>query len=423
LPSSSKQAIQQAGVCGAKFFCIDSIFSPLSACEMNTYSKAHNVGELSFDEFSAISKREKAKAKRNGDGDDEEEEIKPMVEEKGSFGIGDFLEMPQMQTFVVLLLFLDLLTSFGHIVMTKYMEQGDASTEVPTEAATSSNADPAAAEPLLQSAMTLAKAMLTPLALRKALEALASFTIFFFSLEMLAIITAFQTSAIFHIGYLFDSVIVSIQLMAEFTGRGLEYRILNFFRLWRLARLFNYLVNLEKEAHDATREVLLEKDASIRQLEGASKRISLELEKEKEARAAVDEMLASYKEEVETLNEALKIAAMDIAEVAEADDDLLLSDDEVDDELSAFTGSTSSKKNTTTHWDGGGGGGGSEDADFLDASSSKYDRARNKEALLREARRDSGGNKMSLGEAAQKKANVAGSRTILIREDGKYEER
>jgi hypothetical protein len=39
-------------------------------------------------------------------------------------------------------------------------------------------------------------------------------------------------------------------------------------------------------------------------------------------------MLQSYKEEVDTLNEALKIAAMDIAEVAEADDDLFDSDGE-----------------------------------------------------------------------------------------------
>jgi hypothetical protein len=39
-------------------------------------------------------------------------------------------------------------------------------------------------------------------------------------------------------------------------------------------------------------------------------------------------MLQNYKEEVDTLNEALKIAAMDIAEVAEAEDDFFSSDDE-----------------------------------------------------------------------------------------------
>lgn len=39
-------------------------------------------------------------------------------------------------------------------------------------------------------------------------------------------------------------------------------------------------------------------------------------------------MLQNYKEEVDTLNEALKIAAMDIAEVAEAEDDFFSSDED-----------------------------------------------------------------------------------------------
>ena len=47
-----------------------------------------------------------------------------------------------------------------------------------------------------------------------------------------------------------------------------------------------------------------------------------------EARGAVEDMLQNYKEEVDTLNEALKIAAMDIAEVAEAEDDFFSSDED-----------------------------------------------------------------------------------------------
>ena len=46
-------------------------------------------------------------------------------------------------------------------------------------------------------------------------------------------------------------------------------------------------------------------------------RLGLELEREKESKRAVEEMLQNYKEEVETLNEALKIAAQDIAEAAQ----------------------------------------------------------------------------------------------------------
>jgi hypothetical protein len=43
-------------------------------------------------------------------------------------------------------------------------------------------------------------------------------------------------------------------------------------------------------------------------------------------------MLQDYKDEVDTLNEALKIAALDIAEVAQAEDDFFLSDEEGDEE-------------------------------------------------------------------------------------------
>ena len=56
-----------------------------------------------------------------------------------------------------------------------------------------------------------------------------------------------------------------------------------------------------------------------------------------EARSAVEEMLQNYKEEVDTLNEALKIAAMDIAEVAEAEDDFFDSDEE-EEEVRTATG-------------------------------------------------------------------------------------
>jgi len=55
-----------------------------------------------------------------------------------------------------------------------------------------------------------------------------------------------------------------------------------------------------------------------KQSQMAAAKFEGELEQEKEARKAIEEMLQSYKEEVDTLNEALKIAAQDIAEVGQA---------------------------------------------------------------------------------------------------------
>merc|ERR1711907_398623 len=73
-----------------------------------------------------------------------------------------------------------------------------------------------------------------------------------------------------------------------------------------------------------------------------------DLKREKEARTSVEAMLADYKEEVDTLNEALKIAARDIAEVGEADDDLFLTDDELDGADGSGGGDAESKVSGTS---------------------------------------------------------------------------
>lgn len=102
----------------------------------------------------------------------------------------------------------------------------------------------------------------------------------------------------------------------------------------------------------------------------------------------MEEMLQNYKEEVDTLNEALKIAAMDIAEVAEAEDDFFSSDE---DETA----------------------GGPDEAGFhgkneVGGLGSERDSKKNKDELYRLA---VGGS----GVGNQKKS------TIVIRDDGTFE--
>lgn len=94
---------------------------------------------------------------------------------------------------------------------------------------------------------------------------------------------------------------------------------------------------------------------------------------------------------------------MDIAEVAEADDDLL-SDDDADADAD----------------EGGGGGqdaegGEGDDGDFVDAAASGFDRARNKEMLMREALREAN----DPAAAAQRKAR-GGGHTFHVHEDGSF---
>jgi hypothetical protein len=84
-------------------------------------------------------------------------------------------------------------------------------------------------------------------------------------------------------------------------------------------------VNVEKELHLDTKLELDDKIIVIAKFDSETRRLENELSKEKDARDSIELMLQNYKDEVDTLNEALKIAAMDIAEVAQADDDYFLS--------------------------------------------------------------------------------------------------
>lgn len=77
--------------------------------------------------------------------------------------------------------------------------------------------------------------------------------------------------------------------------------------------------------HLDTKLELEEKIIIITKFDSETRRLENELSKEKDARDSIEAMLQNYKDEVDTLNEALKIAAMDIAEVAQADDDYFLS--------------------------------------------------------------------------------------------------
>jgi hypothetical protein len=369
-----------------------------------TAAAADNAPQLSLEEFQAVNNRAKANKKQTGKGAGKNISVEPAKEQVNpAASLGDFLEMPQVQAFMVFMIVIDIFAAFLLVLIRMGEVQigtngiGAEPGLTPVAASVSVGLDqPAEAKPL-----SLVKLITTYLVSAKLLQnVLTSFTGFaqlFFALEMLTVLLVFNLAVMGHVGYMMDCIVVSAQLYTELSGSGIESRLLSLLRFWRLARLVGSLVGIEKEAHEKTKALMADKEGASRQLEGEIKRSSEELEKEKEARKAVDEMLASYKEEVDMLNEALKIAAMDIAEVAEADDDLLLSDDE-----SELLGNRT---------------GGGDENDFVDASGSAYDKARNREALMREARRDT----YNPQAAALRRAKESGNATFHIHEDGTFD--
>jgi len=325
--------------------------------------------------------------------------------------IGDFLELHQMQTFVIVMIVLDSFVSFAEMCLLKVgdldsrgTEQGGRKSGFYDLLDSLSKEDNGFVSFLAAPIKTyLVRYMETDFILA-CLQSFTSFALFFFTLEVSALLVAFGVNVVGHYGYATDSVIVALQLLFELRGNGKETRLLNIFRFWRVARLLNSLVGVEKESHEETKERLQQKDVEMKKIESESRRIAGEFAKEKEARDAIEEMLQSYKNEVETLNEALKIAAMDIAEVAQADDDYFVSDDEDDvDDLGDAESSKMGSASAASGIDRGN--------VYMDAAASEYDRVKNK-VLLREVATE--GNNSSTG---------GGAPTFLIYEDGSFEKK
>ena len=282
-----------------------------------------NASALTFEEFRAINERANPTAERDRKAPEKTHEGGEAGDRDGAGaaagagGVGDFLEMPQIQAFMVSMILVDVFAAFllqllrldevGAGGMQPTWLKGVAKTAAAAAAAATTTTASASAEEesapfsIVQSIAEYT--LVSPAVLGSALTSFTGFTLLLFLLEMLAIIVVFNRSVLGHVGYAIDCVVISFQMYCEVSGNGVQGRLLSILRLWRLMRLVNSLVGIEKDFHEATKSVLADREGVNRQLEGEVRRGEEELDKEREARRAVDEMLASYKEEVETLNE------------------------------------------------------------------------------------------------------------------------
>mmetsp|Transcript_10148 Transcript_10148/g.15393 ORF Transcript_10148/g.15393 Transcript_10148/m.15393 type:complete len:224 (+) Transcript_10148:50-721(+) len=222
---------------------------------------------LSFDEFHAINERKRSQKseKTRTDDDSSSDQVSSKAPPdsnnnaassttKSSFGLGDFLEMHETQTVLLVLLVMDTFAAFTEVAAIETVKHIQSNT------------------------MEL---------FFKLLESFTSFTVFFFALEIFALFLAFRLRFIVHLGYLLDCAIIGVQLYCAVQGYGLECRILNMFRFWRLARLFQSMVNVEKEAHRDTQALVEGLRTRKKALEDRLKAAQEDLKKEQVAFFAV----------------------------------------------------------------------------------------------------------------------------------------
>ena len=174
---------------------------------------------------------------------------------------------------------------------------------------------------VLELIMTYNDESLLPLnahmSLLRVIQSFTGFTLFFFLLEIITLMVTYKEDFFLHVGYLLDTVVIATCIFCEIDGWGKEIRMLNFLRVWRLLRLVQSMLNEVKNEHEDTKSVLRLEQIKVK--EGIADKAMLQdsLKRELEARRRVETMLRGYKDEVETLSEALKIAAIDVAQAAQ----------------------------------------------------------------------------------------------------------
>ena len=106
---------------------------------------------------------------------------------------------------------------------------------------------------------------------------------------------------------------------ADPEGNTNTIRLLGFLRLWRLSRLHETLVAAERaRTEERAQEARTERERALR-AEVERARLEGVAAESANARQRLEKMARAFKDEIDTLNEALVIAARDIAEAADSE--------------------------------------------------------------------------------------------------------
>ena len=181
---------------------------------------------LSFDEFNAISNRERNRKKSleaNASSDDSNNDVDSnsgggggggsALQPKPSVfnGLGDLMESHQMQSLFIFLILLDFVVCYLDLILRLVTFQ--------------------------DSTVFVAATIDEVSFYRKLFASFGSFTLFIFAFELILMLFAFGFSYLKHLGYLLDLLIISIEIYCDLIGFGREIRLMNILRLWRIARL------------------------------------------------------------------------------------------------------------------------------------------------------------------------------------------
>ena len=153
------------------------------------------------------------------------------------------------------------------------------------------------------------------------LNSFTNFTLFYFTMELSILFIAFGwRSYVSHIGYVLDTIVIlafCVREALKFVGGNYDLhtlRLLSFVRFWRIIRYINTSIERIHESHNQTKQKLQEETKKYEKINMEKNQCEERLRLEIDAKKQIERMLKSYSEEMETLREALRIAAHDIVD-------------------------------------------------------------------------------------------------------------
>ena len=149
------------------------------------------------------------------------------------------------------------------------------------------------------------------------IDSFTNFTLFYFVIEIVALLFAFQMSFFTHIGYCIDLITITACVYSDMNDGSHILRLLSFLRAWRLARFVSKTIDIESLAHGETKSELIQAATKVKNLNDRLQIAENKIKSEKDLKKQVEKMMLGYKDEVETLGEALQIAAREIAEISQ----------------------------------------------------------------------------------------------------------
>jgi hypothetical protein len=241
---------------------------------------------MSFEEYSAL--RRRGRAKHSGSDrvrlmpEAESETSPPPAASRKPFlsGLGDLVESVEVQMVVLLLSFIDI----SLCVLQLTAEAGHLGEDKTVAARTA-----------------------------EFVQYQVAFTLSIYVLELVCLGAVFRLRLIGHAGYLSDLISLGLVVTNQVTARNPAIRLASAMRLWRVGRVVNTMLAAADAEHGRTQQQVgaLKEELSLAQMN--SKRMEAAVARQQKRSEQLENSIQSQHEELDTLREALSIAAQTVA--------------------------------------------------------------------------------------------------------------